>query len=484
MLLLVLSAGCTKTSDNPGEDPDPDPKITGVHKYVTTADKKALFKEETYDFGAVPDQKASELTINKDTRYQTIDGFGGALTGASCFNLLQMDGSVRTAFLKEVFDPVKGLGSSLIRVSIGASDFSVNSEFTWCDTKGLDNFRIPKEDEEYLIPILKEIYKINPGVKIIASPWSAPRWMKTELSWTKAGLNAKFYDDYAQYFVMWIQTMESFGFNIHAITVQNEPLNKGNSMSMYMPWQEQRDFVKLSLGKAFAEAGLKTKVLIYDHNYNYDGVTGQRDYPLNILADPDAEKYIAGSAWHNYNSGDVNELANIVKSAPGKDIYFTEASIGTWNEGPNHEKFGEILLRDFENVFMATMNYSCKGVTLWNLLLDTSSGPHRPGGCFNCFGLATFDPSTKKISLRNSHYYDLAHASKVVRPGAVRIDVRGSAPSNVKYQAFLNTDGTIGMLFLNNSNSSAKFLVKSSKEVYAEIPARSIASLIWDENGQ
>ena len=141
-------------------------------------------------------------------------------------------------------------------------------------------------------------------------------------SWTSGSLRPAYYPDYARYFVKWIQAMQAEGIGIDAVTVQNEPLNHGNSMSLYMTWAEQRDFIKTALGPAFERGGTQTKILVFDHNYNYDNQADQKNYPLRIYADPEASKYVAGSAWHNYG-GSVTELDNIVRNAPDKEIYFT-----------------------------------------------------------------------------------------------------------------------------------------------------------------
>lgn len=478
--LAVVLAAAAAVSCKQSEPYNPSGEGS-VTKYLSTADLTHLFEKSVYDFG--PQASSGDpiaITINKNSRYQTIDGFGAAMTGASCYNLLKLSAQARTSFLKEIFDPVDGLGSSLIRVCIGASDFSVDSEFTWCDTPdasgGLKFFEVPYEDKEFLIPVLKEIYKINPDVKIIASPWSAPRWMKNKNSWAGGSLLKDKFDVYAEYFVRWIKTMEGYGFNIHAITIQNESLNAGNSMSMYMSWQDQRDFVKNSLGKAFAEAGLKTKILVYDHNYT------EYTYPMNIFADNDAAKYVAGSAWHNY-SGQVNLLDNVVKAYPGKEIYFTEASIGDWNHG-QPGGFSKCLMDHFESIFMGTMYYNGKGVTLWNLLLDTKNGPHRgQGACTTCYGLATIDVKTGEIVARNSQYYDIAHTSKVIRPGAVRVAIEGKWPGDdAACQAFVNTDGSVAVIILNKSEKNFEFAFKGENTAYALVPAKSIVSLLWQDN--
>ena len=251
-----------------------------------------------------------------EDRYQSVDGFGLAITQASCYNLLKMSKADRTRFLTELFDPIDGVGSSLIRVCIGGSDFSM-SEYTWCDSEGISHFAIHESEFTYLFPILDEIYAINPNVKIIGSPWSVPIWMKMAVSgngahnaWTSGRLNPKYYKDYATYFVKWIQAMEARGYKVMAVTLQNEPLNHGNSMSTYMPWTDQRDFLVQGIGPAFKAAGLSTKVLLFDHNYNYDNQGDQNNYPINILNDKDANAFAAGSAWHNYG-GSVTVLDGV-----------------------------------------------------------------------------------------------------------------------------------------------------------------------------
>ena len=218
--IILASAGfsaCNPAPEVNHEIPDKPFENGKATAYITTADGKRLFESTEIPFISLEDPAQAPLIVNIDakTEYQEIDGFGAALTGASCYNLLKMSQEGRTAFLKEIFDTKEGLGMSLVRVSIGASDFSVDDEFTWCDTEGLENFAIHKEDRDYLIPILKEVYAINPGLKIVASPWSAPRWMKRRsttdespyLSWTSGSLAPKYYQAYAEYFVKWIQTM-------------------------------------------------------------------------------------------------------------------------------------------------------------------------------------------------------------------------------------------------------------------------------------
>lgn len=442
--------------------------------WVTTADKRSLFAEvKTTSEEGISD--ASVITLNDATKYQTIDGWGPAITGSSCYNLLLMTQSDRTALLREVFDEEEGMGYSFIRISIGCSDFSLD-EYTCCDEKGIENWKFPEYDERDLLPILKEIYAINPNVKIVAAPWTCPKWMKISTSnnnpydsWTSGRLNPDYYADYATYFVKWIQYMESKGFPIYAISPQNEPLNHGNSASLYMDWRAQRDFVGQYLGPAFKQNNIKTQIWAYDHNFDVP------DYVTNIYKSDYAD-YFDGSAWHAYG-GNKSVLADIHNAAPSKGIYFTEQSIGTWC--PN---FGDNLMWTMREICIGTVNLHCKAVLFWNFLLDANRGPNRPnGGCTTCYGFVDFTDGGHKNLNRRSHYYSIAHMSKVAKTDAHRIASSiDKSVSGVSFTAFLNPDGTHSIVLLNEGEAHT-FIIEDGKEgsFAFEAPKRSVTSLIW-----
>ena len=490
-LLAFCSCACGGKDPVPGPDPTPDPtpdppaEVFDATLWTTTFDKSQDFEKSGVAFGK-PSTMSPNVVRFTDETFQTVDGFGLAVTQASCYNLLKMSASDRTKVLTELFSPSQGAGSSLIRVCIGGSDFSMD-EFTWCDKEGMKNFAVHESDEQYLFPILDEIYRINPDVQIIGSPWSCPRWMKMDVqgngnafnSWTSGRLNPKYYADYADYFVKWVQEMAKRGYKVMGVTLQNEPLNHGNSMSLYMPWEDQRDFLKV-VGPAFEKAGLKTQIMLFDHNYNYDGQDSQRNYPLNIYADAEAAKYAAGSAWHNYG-GNVSELDKIHASAPEKGIWFTEASIGTWNYGKG---FGAQFQEDFREIMLGTLKRYGKGVTLWNLMLDNEGKPYRPGGCSTCYGGVSVDSGSYSYASvdRKSHWYDVAHASVVVKPGAVRIGTSGHAAAGVTYLAFRNPDGSYGVLFLNEGASEQQFVFATeAHSVTVKVPAKAVVSATWKD---
>ncbi|MBR0499803.1 MAG: glucosylceramidase [Bacteroidales bacterium] len=480
--LLLLATLFTASACPSASDPEV-PSSEGADASVYTTNTATLrFHESTLKAGA-PDNGDFSVALTGET-FQTVDGFGFAVTQSSCFNLLRMPEADRNQFLTEIFSREKGLGSSLIRICIGGSDFSLD-EFTWCDKQGLENFAVHPLDVQYLFPILDEIYAINPDVKIIASPWSCPKWMKMDDngktpfdSWTSGRLNPVCYQEYANYFVLWIKEMEKRGYPIYAVTLQNEPLNRGNSMSLYMSWEEQRDFIRDAVGPAFAEAGLKTKILLFDHNYNFDNIASQVDYPLHIMEDPATARYVAGSAWHNYG-GSVTTLDRVHEQFPGKDIYFTEASIGTWNY--SYEK---CLIDDFREIFLGTLGRYGKGVTLWNLMLDDKKGPNRPGGCNTCYGGVTISSSSYSYSsiTRNSHYYQVAHCSKVLQPGAVRLGTKGYTNRGLTYQWYRNPDGSYAFLLLNENQVEAKVVFTTDKKsITCKVPPQAVQSVLWKE---
>ena len=386
-------------------------------------------------------------------------------------------------FLKDTFSPTEGLGHSYVRISIGCSDFSL-SEYSLCDTPGIENFGLTSEETDYVIPVLKEILEINPELKIMGSPWTPPQWMKvnnlTDLqpffSWTSGQLNPAYYSDYATYFVKWIKAMNQNGINIYSVTPQNEPLNRGNSASLYMGWEEQYEFSQNHLVPQFKEASLNTKIYLFDHNYNYDNIADQKGYPMNIYDAGIDSEMVAGAAYHNYG-GDKSELLKVQSRYPEREMVFTETSIGTWNDGHNLEKR---LIDDMREVALGTVNNGCKAVIVWNLMLDSERGPNREGGCQTCYGAVDIDISDYSTITRNSHYYIISHLSSVVKPGAVRIGTSGLSDPGIIHSAFENSDGTYAVVLLNSAPDSKSItLDDGNKHFTYEVPAGSVASYQW-----
>lgn len=454
-----------------------------VTAFVTTTDRRRDFAKEYVPFGQTNAEKPLTITLDPTKRFQTMDGFGAALTGSTCYNLLRMAPEDRKRFLTETFSEREGMGYSYIRISIGCSDFSL-SEYTCCDEKGIEHFALQSEEIYYVIPVLKEVLAINPKLKILGSPWTCPRWMKVNNlqdlqpfeSWTSGQLNPAYYQDYATYFVKWIQAMEAEGIPIEAITPQNEPLNRGNSASLFMGWEEQQAFVRDALGPQLKAAGLQTKIYAFDHNYNYDNMLEQQGYPMKLYEDPNAASFLTGAAYHNYG-GDRAELKTVGARFPQKELIFTETSIGMWNDGRNLSKR---LMEDMAEVALGTVNNGCKAVIVWNLMLDNDRGPNRKGGCQTCYGAVDIERSDYKTITRNSHYYIIGHLSAVVKPGAVRIATSESKQAGITYAAFENPDRSHALVLLNDSDQERQIEVSDGLQPFTyKVPAHAVVSFKW-----
>jgi glucosylceramidase len=326
----------------------------------------------------------------------------------------------------------------------------------------LANFSLAA-DATTLVPLLKEILLINPAIKIMATPWSPPVWMKDNNNTIGGSLQPAYYAVYAQYFVKYIQKMKAEGITIDAITPQNEPLHPGNNPSLLMTAAQQADFIKNHLGPAFQAAGLATKIVIYDHNCD------RPDYPIAILNDATAKAFIDGSAFHLY-AGDINALSQVRTLHPDKNIYFTEqytASTGG---------FAGDLKWHLKNVVIGSMRNWSKVALEWNLANNAAFGPHTPGGCTTCKGAITVQSSS--LFTRNVGYYIIAHASKFVPAGSRRI--QSNIAGNLHNVAFLTPAGKRVLIVVNDSNASEQFNIKyNGKWVVSYLDAGSVATYIW-----
>lgn len=463
LLLIFVSAViilfCTcKKEDNPTTE-----------FWLTTPDKAVLFKKQLPEPN-ISDQNNREETITVDTtkKYQPIDGFGFTLTGGSAMHLSKMTAAERGKILTELFS-VEGdhIGISYLRISIGASDldekvFSYNDLNTGETDPDLNKFSL-SYDTLYLIPVLKEILSINPEIKIMGSPWSPPVWMKTNNSAIGGSLKPGNYLTYALYFVRYIEEMRNKGINIDAITVQNEPLHPGNNPSMLMLPEDQAEFIKNHLGPMFQSKGITTKIIIYDHNAD------RTDYPLAVLNDAQAAQYIDGSAFHLYG-GTIDALTKVHDAFPDKNLYFTEQWIGAPGD------FGPDLAWHTENLIIGATRNWCKTVLEWNLANGKDMKPHTDsGGCTRCLGAITIDGDAVT---RNPAYYIVAHASKFVRPGSVRIE--SSIPKDLPNVAFLNTEGKTVLIVLNKSKEEKAFSIHTGEEnIESKLPAGGVGTYVF-----
>ncbi|HCM35763.1 glycoside hydrolase family 30 beta sandwich domain-containing protein [Chryseobacterium sp.] len=456
--VALFPLSCTSVASNKGNE---------IQYWLTKGDESVKLQAQASVRFINNTNNFQNIEIDDTQKFQYVDGFGYTLTGGSVEVINRLSPAKRKALLNELFGNDKNsISISYLRLSIGASDLD-GEVFSYDDLPegqtdaSLSKFSLAKD--KALISMLKEILAINPHIKIIAAPWSAPAWMKDNGKSKGGSLKPEFYGTYANYFVKYIQGMKKEGITIDAITPQNEPLHPGNNPSLYMPSDQQRDFIKGHLGPVFKANNIKTKIVVYDHNCN------KPEYALDILKDPEAYQYVDGSAFHLYE-GDISALSTVHDAFPDKNLYFTEqwtGSKGTFNEDLNWHT---------RNVIIGSMRNWSKTALEWNFANDPKYAPHTDGGCTECKGAITISDSENFT--RNVAYYIIAHASKFVPAGSQRI-----ASTQTKYlstAAFKTPSGKIVVIVQNDNKASENFNIKfAGKTAAVTIPGSSAATYIF-----
>ncbi|MEH6770077.1 glycoside hydrolase family 30 protein [Maribacter arcticus] len=461
-VFLALAASCAEKQKSEGDATTASAKI-----YITALDKSQLLQE--HDVAANSAKTPTEtIHVDPSTTYQEIDGFGYTLTGGTALHISNMSAPARTALLQELFGrDSTSIGVSYLRLSVGGSDLD---EYPWsyndlpngATDVDLAQFSLGY-DTLYLIPVLKEILKISPELKLMGSPWSPPTWMKDNKDTRGGSLLPEYQAVYANYLAKYIQEMAKQGITIDALTIQNEPLHPGNNPSLLMLADQQANFIKNDLGPTFKNLGIKTKIIIYDHNAD------RPDYPISILNDADAAQYIDGSAFHMYG-GEIDALSEVHEAHPTKHLYFTEQWVGAPGDFA-----GDVAWHNEVLIIGATRNWS-KTVLEWNVAADEHQNPHTDrGGCDRCLGALTIIGDSV---VRNPSYYIIAQASKFVPPGSVRM--ASTALDNLPNVAFKTPDGKL-VTILQNKEAAAKTIEIKLGEtaVFVEMPAKSIGTLVY-----
>lgn len=473
-LLFVLLAGSLmgatcKKSSSPVPTPPPSADGWQLNAWVTTANKQQLLAQQpaaSFTVGAGATQDA--IVVDEAQTFQNIYGFGYTLTGGSAMLIQRMDAASRHKLLQEMYgNGSADIRSNYLRLSIGASDLN-DSVFTYNDMpagqtdEALAHFTLGT-DAQTVVPTIKEILQLNPAIKIIATPWSAPAWMKDNGKMISGQLLPRYQQAYANYFVKYLQTMQQLGIVVDAITPQNEPLHPGNNPSMYMSWQQQADFIKNNLGPALSAAGLRTKIVVYDHNLDHP------EYATNILADPAAARYVNGSAFHLY-AGDISVMTSVHNAYPAKELYFTEQYTSSKSD------FGEDLLWHVKTVIIGSVRNWSTVALQWNLANDPDYKPFTPnGGCSVCRGAVTISGNTYT---RNSPYYVVAHASKFVPDGSVRI--ASTQLPGISTAAFQTPEKKKVLLVANEQPTAKTFTIQNkTQDILVTIPAKAVATYVW-----
>lgn len=444
-----------------------------VQAWVTTGDQaKLLSPEPGAAFGK---GRLERIVIDVDPaqRYQEMTGFGASITDSSAY-LIQsrMNPQQRAALMEELFGRKgEGIGLSFTRLTIGASDFS-RTHYSFDDMpKGeadpeLKHFSIDPNRADVL-PTVKSALAINPQLKVMASPWSAPGWMKSTDSLIQGTLKPEAFGAFANYLRRYVDAYQAEGVPIFALTLQNEPhFEPKDYPGMRVDPARRAAFIGGHLGPLMAKHHPALRIMDWDHNWDEPGS------PAAVLADPVAAKYVSGVAWHCYG-GDVRVQAALHDTWPGKETWFTECSGGQWSP-----EWNKNLMYFTRTLVIGTTRGWAKGVLLWNLALDENYGPHL-GGCRDCRGVVTIDSGSGKVT-RNVEYYALAHASRFVRPGAHRI-ASSSGHDDLDTVAFRNADdGSVALLVANAARAPRQFSVRSGGRHFRyALPGESVATLVW-----
>jgi glucosylceramidase len=412
----------------------------------------------------------SEVVVDPSQQAQQVVGYGAAMTDASA-QLFQtaLTRPERNALLAELFGS-SGLALNLVRVPIGASDFSI-SHYSLDDLPpgqadpNLAKFTMAGP-EAAQIPALKAAKAANPALLLMASPWSAPGWMKDSGSMIKGRLRSEFYQAYASYFVRYLDAMASAGLPVAYVSVQNEPqFEPADYPGMRMAPAERARFIAGNLGPMLAARGQKTGILEWDHNWDHP------EEPMSVLADSAAASLTVGVAWHCY-AGDPGAMAVVHRAHPEKQIFLTECSGGDW--APD---WGGTLGWMIDNLIIVPSRSGSSGTILWNLALDQDHGPHL-GGCRNCRGVVTIDNRSHAVT-RNVEYYVLGQVSRFVHPGARAIASIGG-PAGLTHAAFRNSDGSLVLLAHNGSDTAKALSVRSGTSHFSTVmPAGEVVTFVW-----
>jgi glucosylceramidase len=413
---------------------------------------------------------ANTIFIEESQRYQMIEGFGASFTDSAAYLLNQkVPSSQLNSIMTSLFDRTNGIGISFVRNPMGASDlarfvYSYHDSIpSQPDPPVLPDFSIA-HDLVDIVPLVRLAKQINPQLKIMASPWSPPGWMKTSGSMIGGSLRPSAYSAFADYFVQFIKAYAAEGIPIDYISLQNEPLFvPGDYPGMFMDPATQIIVLRDYILPALSANNIDTKLLVYDHNWD------RSDYPDSVLSDPTLKNsaQIAGIAWHGYG-GTPGVMTTLRNKYPDKGNYQTEHSGGTWV--PNQTK------ADFEEITQVMRNWG-KAYVKWGLALDENRGPHS-GGCGICSPLVTVNSSTGAVQYEID-YYTLGHFSKFVSPGAYRI--YSSNAEGFVSAAFKNPDGSNVLVVYNDSTSPRSVQVAWGTRFFTYyFQGLSGATFIWD----
>lgn len=385
------------------------------------------------------------INIYPEITYQTLLGFGGAFTESTGYALKQLPIEKQTQIFKDYFSS-EGLNYSIGRLPIGSTDFSPKS-YSYSYKEDLSDFTI-EQDREYILPTVKSALEINPHLQFLSSPWSPPKFMKTNKMLTLGGkLIEKYKQTWANYFAKYIKAYKIEGIDIKYVTVQNEP----NAVQLwesclYSP-EEEIDFAMNYLYPTLRSNNLQTKILIWDHNKEKLFTRSKQELNNNR-----ALEAVAGIAYHYYSGDHFENIQLTHDSFPGKILLHTEGCTGYSKFNSNDEVHnGEIYGHDI----LGDLNAGSNGYIDWNLVLDNKGGPNHK---FNYCNAPIMVNSNKTDYIKNLTYYYIGHFSKFIMPGAKRIAF-SRYTSDIEVTSFKNPDGSIAIILMNRNNFNKEYTI-------------------------
>ena len=470
--LVAIASACSVSATRTSASRESVLRIPGVRMWLTTPDRAQLLArapDVAPTDTAAPG--ATTVTVDATQRFQRMVGFGAAVTDASAWLIqTRLSTAQRDTLLRELFGR-DGLGIGFARFTLGASDFS-RTHVTYNDRPAgerdetLRHFSIASAGDA-LIPVLRQARAINPSLTLMATPWSAPAWMKTSGSLVTGTLRPADFPHYAEYLRRTVAAFDSAGVPIAMLSVQNEPhFEPKDYPGMRLMPEQRAELVGRHVGPLFAARGMRTQLIEWDHNWDAP------ESPLTVLADPQARRYISGVAWHCY-AGDVAAQSRVHDAFPTVDTWFTECAGGAW--APN---WADNLRWNVKTLMIGATRNWARGVTLWNLALDEQHGPHL-GGCNDCRGVLTIDSRSGAVT-RNEEYYAIAHLSRFVRRDAVRI-ASTTGVDDLDTVAFRNADdGSTVLVVVNSAPTTRTMAVRAGGTAFhARIPAGAVGTLVW-----
>ncbi|HEU5474667.1 MAG TPA: discoidin domain-containing protein [Actinophytocola sp.] len=491
-VLITVAALTTSTAAGPAAESRVTARI-----WLTTVDRSQLMREQVPVAFHRGSSTLPTIVVDPEQTYQRMDGFGASITDSSAEVLYRLSPAAREDTLRRLFDPRRGIGVSFLRQPVGSSDFTAEaSHYTYDDVPaGETDFALRRfsiaHDEARILPLLRRARQLNPQLKVMATPWSPPAWMKT--TGTLVGGRLKddpaVYDAYARYLVAFVRAYAAAGVPVDYLSVQNEPQNRLPSgyPGTDLPVRQQTRVIE-ALGPLLRAASPGTKILAYDHNWathpgdigsTPPGESPETDYPYQILAGP-AARWVAGTAYHCY-SGDPSAQTALHDAHPDKGIWFTECSGSHGPADPPEQFFRDTLVWHARNLAIGTTRNWAKSVVNWNIALDSTGGPHN-GGCDTCTALVTLQPDGSVTT--NAEYYTIGHLSKFVRSGAVRVASTSFGTTGWNGQimdvAFRNPDGSTVLVVHNENDDPRSFAVAVGENLLEyTLPGGAVATMTW-----